>query len=301
MKKVFKWLGIVLGSMLGLVLVAGAAMYFIGNARFNKTYEFPPSNISVPTDAASIAYGQHRAETLCEGCHRVDLGGIVNWFNAGPLGIVDSANLTSGTGGVGQEFTTDQDYVNAIRHGIDPEGKPIFMPAVYSTANLSDEDLGAIIAYVKSVPPVDQKTNGQHFTPLAKIMLAAGVLGDLPVEAVSHDIHVTAPERAMSIEYGGYLVDTNDCRICHGPQLNGGPFPDPTITLISPNITPGGEPGFWTEDQFINTIRTGVTPGGHELNPKHMPWDVYKLMTDDELKAIFMYLHSLPKLAQYTQ
>ena len=301
MKKVFKWLGIVLGSMLGLVLVAGAAMYFIGNARFKKTYEFPPSNISVPTDAASIAYGQHRAETLCEGCHRVDLGGIVNWFNAGPLGIVDSANLTSGTGGVGQEFTTDQDYVNAIRHGIDPEGKPIFMPAVYSTANLSDEDLGAIIAYVKSVPPVDQKTNGQHFTPLAKIMLAAGVLGDLPVEAVSHDIHVTAPERAMSIEYGGYLVDTNDCRICHGPQLNGGPFPDPTITLISPNITPGGEPGFWTEDQFINTIRTGVTPGGHELNPKHMPWDVYKLMTDDELKAIFMYLHSLPKLAQYTQ
>ena len=297
MKKVFKWLGIVLGSMLGLVLVAGAAMYFIGNARFNKTYEFPPSNISVPTDAASIAYGQHRAETLCEGCHRVDLGGIVNWFNAGPLGIVDSANLTSGTGGVGQEFTTDQDYVNAIRHGIDPEGKPIFMPAVYSTANLSDEDLGAIIAYVKSVPPVDQKTNGQHFTPLAKIMLAAGVLGDLPVEAVSHDIHVTAPERAMSIEYRGYLADTNDCRFCHGPQLNGGPFPDPTITLISPNITPGGEPGFWTEDQFINTIRTGVTPGGHELNPKHMPWDVYKLMTDDELKAIFIDLHSFTKMA----
>ena len=299
MKKGFKWIGIVLGSLVGLIVLVALVMFFIGNARFHKTYEFPPSNITIPTDAVSIEYGKHRAETLCEGCHGADLSGIVNWFNAGPLGIVDSANLTAGKGGIGQEFTTDQDYVNAIRHGIDHEGKPIFMPAVFSTANLSDEDLGAIVAYIKSVPPVDQKTNGQRFTPLAKIMLAAGILGDLPVEAVSHDIHVTAPERAVSIEYGGYLVDTHDCRVCHGAQLNGGKFPDPTISLISPNLTPGGEVGFWTEEQFINTLRTGVTPSGHELDPKHMPWDVYKLLTDDELKAIYIYLQQLPKLTQF--
>ena len=301
MKKALKWIGIFLGSLIGLVLVAGAVLVFIGNGRLNKKYDFPPSNITVPTDAASIEYGKHRAETLCEGCHGVDLSGITDWFNAGPLGTVDSANLTAGEGGFGQEAASDQDYVNAIRHGIDPEGKPIFMPAVYSTSNLSDEDLGAIIAYVKSVPPVDHVTNGQQFTPLAKILLATGKLGKLPVEAVSHNIHVTAPERAVSVEYGSYLVDTNDCRICHGPQLNGGPFPDPTITLISPNLTTGGEPGFWTEDQFINTIRTGTAPSGHQLNPRHMPWDVYKLMTDDELKAIYMYLQSLPKLPQYTE
>ena len=78
-------------------------------------------------------------------------------------------------------------------------------------------------------------------------------------------------------------------------------FPDPTITLISPNLTPGGEPGLWTQDEFIKTIRTGMTPSGHELDTKHMPWDVYKLMTDDELKAIYMYLQSAPKLQQYTQ
>ena len=301
MKKIFKWIGIVLGSLVGLLLVAGAVLVFIGNGRLNKKYDFPPSNITVPTDAASIAYGKHRAETLCEGCHGADLSGIDNWFSAGPLGMVDSANLTTGEGGFGQESTSVQNYVNAIRHGIDPEGKPIFMPAVNSTSNLSDEDLGAIIAYVKSVPPVDHKTNGQHFTPLAKILLAAGKLGKLPVEAVSHNLHVVAPERAVNIEYGKYLVDTNDCRVCHGSQLNGGPFPDPTITLISPNITTGGETGFWTEEQFINTIRTGATPGGHNLDPRHMPWDVYKLMTDDELKAIFIYLHSLPKLEQYTE
>lgn len=301
MKKVFKWIGIVLGSLVGLVLVAGAALYFMGNARLHKTYDFPPSDIVIPTDEASIAYGQHRAESLCQGCHGDDLSGIVNWFNAGPLGTVDTANLTSGVGGVGQEFTSDEDYVRAIRHGIDPEGIPLFMPAVVSTSNLSDQDLGSIIAYVKSVPPVDHKTNGQKFTPLAKIMLAAGVLGKLPVELVSHQNDITAPERAVSATYGEYMVNTNDCRICHGPNLNGGPFPDPTKTKISPNLTPGGELAFWTEEQFINTIRTGVTPSGHELDPEFMPWKGYRQFTDDEIKAIWVYLQSVPKMEQYTE
>ena len=300
MKKVFKWIGIVLGSLVGLALISAVALYLIGNAKLSKTYEFPSSNITVPTDEASIAYGKHRAETLCEGCHGPDLSGIVGWFSAGPLGTIDSANLTSGDGGIGQEFTSDQDYVNAIRHGIDPEGKPIFMPAVYSTSYLSDEDLGAIIAYVKSITPVDHKTNGHQFKPLAKIMLAMGVLPPLPAEVVSHEIHITAPERGVSVEYGGYLVDTNDCRVCHGQQLNGAQLPDPTVKLITPNLTPGGEPGFWTEEQFINTIRTGVAPSGHQLSD-HMPWKDYRFMTDDELKAIYIYLQSLPKLAQYTE
>lgn len=300
MKKILKWIGIVLGSLLGLILLAAAVLYFIGNSRLTRTYDFPPSNITIPTDEASIEYGRHRAETLCQGCHGADLSGIENWFSAGPLGTVDSANLTSGEGGFGREAASDEDYVRAIRHGIDPEGKPIFMPAVVSTAHLSDEDLGAIIAYVKSVPPVDHITNGHNFTPLAKILLVMGVLPQLPVETVSHEVHVSAPERGVTAEYGEYMVNTNDCRICHGPQLNGGPFPDPTVKFISPNLTTGGEVAFWTEDQFINTIRTGTTPSGHELTER-MPWKDYRFMTDDELKAIYLYLQSLPKLPQYTE
>lgn len=298
--RVLKWIGIGLGSLVGLLLVAGIVLYFVGNARLNKTYDFPPSNLTIPTDEASIAYGKHRAEALCMGCHGKDLGGVNDWFNAPPIGRIDSANLTSGNGGIGDEFTTD-DYVRAIRHGIDREGKPIFMTAVVSTAHLSDEDLAAIIAYVKSVPPVDRQINERQFTPLAKIMLAAGLLGQLPVESVSHDLNVTAPAAGASAEYGEYLVKTNDCHVCHGPELNGGPYPDPTIKKISPNLTPGGELGFWTEEQFINTIRTGTTPGGHKLDPKFMPWDYYQNFYDDELKAIWLYLQSLPKLGQYTE
>jgi len=300
MRKVIRVVSIVLGVLVGVSLLAGVILYFIGNARLNEVYDFPPSNITVPTDAASIEYGKHRAESLCQGCHGEDLSGIENWFNAGPLGRIDSANLTAGAGGIGDEFTTE-DYVRAIRHGIDRAGNPIFMPAVVSTAHLSDEDLGAIIAYLKTIPPVDHQLAGEQFKPLAKILLAAGVLDKLPVESVSHEIHVTAPEKGVSVEYGEYLVNTNDCRLCHGPELNGGPFPDPTIQKISPNLTTGGELTFWTEEQFINTIRTGVTPGGHPLDPKLMPWMDYRKSYDDELKAIWLYLQSLPKLEQYAE
>lgn len=300
MKHVLKWIGIVLGSLIGLILVAGAVMYLIGESRLNKVYEVEPSNLTIPTDAASIEYGKHRAESLCQGCHGDDLAGIDDWFSAPPIGTIDSANLTAGEGGLGADFT-DEDYVRAIRHGIDREGKPIFMPAVAATAHLSDEDLAAIIAYLKTIPPVDHVTRERYFTPLARVMLTAGVLGNLPAEAVSHAPHVTAPPRGATAEYGKYLVDTNDCRVCHGPELNGGPFPDPTITKISPNLTPGGELAFWTEEQFFTAMRTGVTPGGHQLDPKFMPWDYFKNFYDEELKAIWLYLQTLRKLPQYVE
>jgi len=300
MRKVLKWIGIVLGWLVGILLVAGVVLYFLGDARLNKKYDIPPSNLVLPTDEASIEYGKHRAESLCQGCHGADLSGVDNWFSAPPIGTIDSANLTSGKGGIGSEFTTE-DFVRAIRHGIDREGKPIFMTAVPSTAHLSDEDLAAIIAYLKTIPPVDHQTREKYFTPLARVLLAAGLLGQLPAEEVSHEIHLTAPERGISVEYGKYLVDTNDCRVCHGPELNGGSYPDPTITKISPNLTPGGEVGFWSEEDFMNTIRTGKTPGGYQLNPDLMRWQDYRLFYDDELKAIYMYLQSLPKLQQYTE
>jgi len=300
MKKIIRIVGRILGLLLGLVVIAGAVLFVIGNTRFKKTYDFPPSNIVLPSDEASLEYGKHRVESLCAGCHGKDLSGINNWFNAPPIGTIDSANLTAGEGGVGKFFETE-DFVRAIRHGIDHDGRAIFMPAVVSTAHLSNADLGAIIAYIKTVPPVDHVTNGAQFTPLARIMLAAGVLGKLPVESVSHDTDVTAPERGVSAAYGEYLVNINDCHLCHGPDLNGGTYPDPTIKKISPNLTPGGELAFWTEDQFINTLRTGVTPSGHKLDPEFMPWVVTQKFYDDELKAIWLYLQSLPKLKQYSE
>jgi len=300
MKKVFKWIGIVLGSLVGLVLITGVVFFLKGNASLNKTYDFPPSNLIIPTDEASITNGKHRVETLCQSCHGEDLsGGIL--VDDPVLGFLGAPNLTAGEGGAGREFTSDEDYVRAIRHGIGPDGKPVFMPAVTSTSQLSDEDLGAIIAYLYTVSPVDNNAEGVALAPMGKILLGAGAFGKLPVDVVSHEVHISPVEPDVSVGYGEYLVNTHDCRECHGQDLAGDKHPDPTIDVITPNVTPGGEVGFWSEGEFLNTLRTGVAPSGHQLNNDQMPWKTFGKLTDDELKAIFMYLGSLPKLQQYTE
>jgi cytochrome c5 len=300
MKKALRIVGIGLGGLIGMVLLAAVVLYAIGNARLNRVYDFPASNLTLPTDPASLELGKHRVESLCQGCHGEDLGGIERFFDGGPLGILDSANITSGEGGIGSTYTTE-DYVRAVRHGIGRDGRPIFMPAVVSTAHFSDEELGAIIAYLKTVPPVDRTLQGQRFSPLAKILLAAGRLGELPVEVVSHETHVQAPPMGITVEYGEYIVNTYDCRICHGEQLNGGRHANPTIPIITPNLTPGGELAFWEEEDFINALREGVTPSGHRLNPELMPWMDYARLYDEELQAVWLYLQSLPALPQYTE
>jgi mono/diheme cytochrome c family protein len=98
----------------------------------------------------------------------------------------------------------------------------------------------------------------------------------------------------VTLEYGTYLANIAGCTGCHGPSLSGGPIPGaPPEWPAAMNLTPGGEVGGWTEAEFINTIRTGVNPGGHELLPE-MPWQTYRNMSDDELKAIWLFIQSVP-------
>jgi cytochrome c553 len=120
------------------------------------------------------------------------------------------------------------------------------------------------------------------------------MLPPLPVERVEHTTNVTSPEAGITAQYGEYLVRINDCQGCHGSNLAGGKHPDPSVSARVPNLTPGGEPGFWTQDQFMTAVRQGQTPGGHQLNPDLMPWKVYRSLSDEELQAIWLYLQSLP-------
>ena len=296
MKKVLKWIGIVLGVIIAALLLVVIGLFVYGNLRLSAVHTFPDDNISIPTDAASLAHGKHLVSILCSDCHGQDLSGKSPWFAWAPMGSVDSINLTSGAGGIGSTFT-DRNYVQAIRHAIDPQGHGTFMVSVLAFQNLSDADLGAIIAYVKSVPPVDHQTNGKQFTPMAKILLAVGMI-PWPVDLAAHKENITAPAPGATVEYGAYMVNSFGCKDCHGKNLSGGPHPQPNINFTVPNITPGSEVKSWTEAQFMTALRTGVTPSGHALNPDLMPWKQWSMFSDDEIKAIFMYLQSVPALPQ---
>ena len=104
----------------------------------------------------------------------------------------------------------------------------------------------------------------------------------------------SAPEVGVTVEYGECLAIT--CTGCHGPGFSGGPIPlAPPEFPKALNLTPGGELQGWTEEMFINTLRTGVIASGHQLDNQYMPWKQSSQMTDDELKAVFFCARSRPK------
>lgn len=299
MRRLLKWIGILLGGLVGVVLVAAIALYALGSARLNKSHDIQVETIAIPSDEAAIARGQHLVDavTFCKACHGEDLGGDLFEDEPG-MATISAPNLTSGRGGLGTTYS-DADYVRSIRHGVNPDGRGLLFMHSDIYHNLSEQDLGAIIAYVKSVHPVDNEVPETTVAPLGKILVALGVFDTealplIPAEVIDHTAaFAEMPAQGATTEYGGYLMSITLCRMCHGSDLGGGPSLEPGMPP-GPNLTPGGELGDWSEADFIQTMRTGVSPHGHELNPEFMPWDVYAKMTDEELQSLWLYLQSLP-------
>jgi mono/diheme cytochrome c family protein len=289
--KVLKWIGIVLGGLLVLAALALLGVYVSAGQRLTRNYTVPVEAVAIPTGAAALERGAHRADVACQGCHGDNLaGGMV--FDDPQLAHIEAPNLTLGAGGVGATFS-DADFVRAIRHGVTPDGRPLIAMPSAALYYLSDDDLGAIIAYVKTVPPVDHQVPPVSFTPLGRVMLGAGAFGDIVSAEVIHhnDPRPVAPVPGVTAAYGEYLVNVSDCRLCHGRLLAGGKSPNPQAPP-APNLTPGGELAGWSEQDFITALRTGKAPA-RRLS-EFMPWKELGRMNDEELKAIWLYLKSLP-------
>ncbi len=293
MKKVAKWAGIVFAGLAGVLVVAAALVFFLSQNRINRTYAIQVETLTIPTDADALARGEHLAVTRgCTDCHGANLAGAP-FFDDPAIGKLYASNLTPGKGGVGRTYE-DEDWVRAIRHGVRPDGKPLlFMPA-QEFYYLSDEDLGALIAYLKTIPAVDNEPDEDAVGPLGRILFLAGQLPLIPAELIDHDgPRPAAPPPGVTAEYGRYLAV--GCAGCHGQDFAGGPIPGmPPGTPPAANLTPAGHLSQWSEADFINTLRTGVTPKGEKLSPI-MPFSSIGAMTDDELKAIFLFLQSLPR------
>jgi mono/diheme cytochrome c family protein len=180
---------------------------------------------------------------------------------------------------------SDGEILRAIREGVDDEGRPLVIMPARNLRNLSDEDVQAVVAYLRSQPAVQHETPPTNVSLLAVILTGAGLF-EFDVRPVTES--VTAPPQGPTVEYGQYIVGFQDCRDCHGKDLTGGKPPAP----VGPNLQVIKD---WTQEQFIKTIRTGVDPKGHQLKPV-MPWKTYAKMDDVEIAAVYTYLHNLPSV-----
>jgi mono/diheme cytochrome c family protein len=157
-----------------LIIIVAAFIYVRSEQLVSQTFHAPEVTLTVPTDAASIERGHHLATVIadCTGCHGANLaGGAV--IDDPALGRVVALNLTKGANGLGSTLS-DADFVHTLRYGVKPDGHSVLLMPATDFQHFSDADLGAVIAYVKSVPPVDSNLPATELRPLGRILLVAG-------------------------------------------------------------------------------------------------------------------------------
>ncbi len=304
MRKFLKWTGIIL-----LVIIAGLYITILANQ--NKKYDAPYPNVKATKDSAIIARGKDLVfgAAHCANCHspkgmeeRVNKGEEVplsggQGFDI-PLGVLYAKNLTPHETGIGS--LSDAAIARSLRYGVSTSGAALFdfMPF----HNTSDEDLVAIISYLRSQPQVKNEVPKHDFNLLGKIVKAfvlkpAGPVGEVPAVV----------KRDTSAQYGKYLANSvANCRGCHtnrdlmtgefvGEDYAGGlKFETSTdsgaYSLTTPNLTPHatGRIKGWTKEQFIARFRIGS-----RIPQSHMPWGPFSRMSDDELTAIYNFLQTV--------
>ena len=286
MKRVLKWTGIVLGAVILVLIVAAVGLMMAGTARINRTHPIKAEEVVIPTDEAALTRGEHLVDVYCRDCHGTDLSGQ-SLFDDPALGAIYATNLT----GLGESHS-DEDLVIAIRHGIARNGRHLMVMPSDSFIYFSEDDLGAIIAYLNTLPQTGAVQPASELRPVGRMLVGTGAMEMLfPASSVDHDLPFPEmPKITADVSYGEYLA--RGCQGCHGEGLVGGPPPDPA-SPEAPNLTPAGPLGDWTEDGFLTAIRAGVTPDGRELDSQYMPWPSYARLSDEELRALWLYLSSL--------
>ncbi len=315
----------ILLSLLAVIVLAVAAFYLYVETTWDKKYNWPGPPLTVSKDSAVIEHGRYlvNGPAHCISCHVANFddfvaadqgrdvplrGGVI--FPMGPLGTMATRNLTPDTKtGLGR--FTDEQVFRMMRHGIRPDGMAtltVMMPFY----NMADDDLVAIVSYLRYVEPVEYEVKDGHWTFIGKAVRSFSSVFQ-PVE--KPDAPAVAPAMAPTIERGEYLARyVANCVGCHtqrdlmtyeatGPEYAGGmefePWPalnkymgvDPDLWLITPNITP--DPGSYlsvykTKEDFIKRFREG-----RRIMFSPMDWGPFSRMSEEDLEALWLYLNSL--------
>lgn len=295
-----KFPGVILAGLLMLVFALGAIVATIGFVRLYVPVGNPVANVKVAGTLEQIARGEKFAQ-FCASCHSSTrkpplAGGAVNFAqipNGPSLGKMIPPNLTPA--GELKDWS-DGEIIRAIREGVHKSGRSLLIMPTEGFKELSDDDVQAIVAYLRSMPATkhsaDTDANTNEGNLLAALFIGAGIAPNSAQPPITKPI--ASPPPGANLENGKYLARVLPCLECHGQDYGGrqpagfGPPAGPNLTVLVSK---------WSEADFVKTIRTGVDPTGHALDPDKMLWkEISAFATDDELKAIYMYLKSLPPI-----
>lgn len=314
MKKLFK----ILGGLVAVVVLAVAGFVVFVQARGIPSYEVPrlPAPPAVAGTAAQVALGEKIVLATCADCHRNPetntLAGQKLRDLTPDFGAVYSANITQDkTHGIGA--WTDAELTTLLRTGIGRDGRyRVIMP---SFALMSDEDLQGVLAFLRSDNALTRATPTPSHAQEPSFLLKAltnTVMKPTPLPTAA----VATPAPTDALAYGRYLaVGRYKCYECHSKDFKSNNPLEPEKSegylgggnkllnlqgqeVVSRNLTADAETGLgdWTEAQFAQAIKFGMSPHG----PLNYPMPKYSQLTDEEVKALYAYLQSVPKLRNAT-
>ncbi len=277
-------LAIALAALAALVLTLVAHGYSVANG--SEPRRLLP--LRVPPDPALIERGRHLAEIGCAGCHSPAnslplAGGVTNFLDlpGGPrLGRLYAPNLTPG--GRLPRYD-DAELGRAIREGLDLERRPFLVMPSNAWRGLSDRDLAALIAWLRSQPAIGSPTPPRRIATLAYLILGTHAFETSRQRPVGRPVP-DVPESSR-VEYGEYLTRLLGCAGCHGANFRGGrdPFaprgPDLVAVVTRHPV-----------EAFGRALREGQGTDGHSLDPVRMPWVPWRRLTDLEVRAVYEYL-----------
>lgn len=256
----------------------------------------PPTasiGIRASADPALIERGRYivQGPAHCISCHGDDLSGGKE-FALGLLGTVAVPNITSdASAGIGA--LSDETLVRALRYGVSRHGRPLV--PLMSFSGLADEDLRAILSYLRTVPAVSRAAPPHRLSVLGTLGVNVFLRRQGPAASPALRLQ---PERTG--EYGRYLAHTlANCVGCHtqrnrltggfiGPDFAGGlTFEESQGTFVAPDLR--SIAAALAEHEFIERFRLR----GRDAGASPMPWQAYARMSDNDLGAIYRYLYSL--------
>jgi mono/diheme cytochrome c family protein len=279
-----RWLGYGLAGLATLLAGFAAFVWFASEAHFNSFAAPPPFTHPIATDPATIARGEHIAKTRgCFGCHGDKLQGDV--FQDDPMmGRAVGANLAKLT-----HEHSPAIFERALRHGIGSDGRALYSMPAYNFVHLTDSDVAALYAYIRSLPVTETKLPA-GWLGLPRMAIAMGDDGAIPAFLGKVPPLTWQGHPDPSVRRGEYLAMTS-CTECHGFGLRGDdPFGQPgddgppDLAIVAS----------YDKADFVHLMRTGKATGNRELRlMSRVARGRFVHWTDAEVDDLYAFLSAL--------
>lgn len=278
LKRLFRWLSIGVLALITLLLVALAVIYVVAEVKLRHRYEVPTAGINLPTDSQALVEGLRlaRIRGCAGGCHGDNVEGGM-FIDDLLLARLPAPNLTAAV----RDYS-DVELVGIIRHGVRPDGRSVIGMPSGMFRPLSNEDLGRILAYLRSVPATEGQARGASIGPLGRLGIVIGMYKPAAEDVRSAEaLAGIYPAEDNSNARGAYLARTA-CTECHGLDLRGDPegYP-PDLRIVA---------GYSLE-AFTHLMRTGKGLGERDLKlMSEVARGRFAYFTDEEIGDLYRYL-----------